>query len=161
MSVIEGDIRFTLFENLGYADITLAENGRDLEADAGFETAILILLFTNLRVIDEELLPGEYTDRSGWWGHEFLDFPMGSKLWLLQRSKNNKEVLVLAKQYAEEALQHLIDEGIASEIVVNVSIVGTNTLSFNISCYKQSILEPERFTYKYYFNWVSQVLRRG
>ena len=81
---------------LGAGDICVV--GADLQAEAGLDTAILISLFTDARVRDEELPPG-HTWRRGWWGDDVEDEPdsTGSKLWTLRRSKATLEVLVQAR----------------------------------------------------------------
>lgn len=57
----------------------------------------------------------------GWWFDAFRpdNFKSGSKLWALNWARVNPETLMLAKQWAEEALQYLIQWGIASSIAVD------------------------------------------
>ena len=52
-----------------------------------------------------------------WWA----DKSIGSQLHLLQREKDLARVALLAKQYAEEALQPIVDDGRADEITVSTS----------------------------------------
>lgn len=52
-----------------------------------------------------------------WWA----DATIGSQLHLLQREKDLERVALLAKQYAEESLQPIIDDGRADEITVSTS----------------------------------------
>ncbi|AMO79710.1 phage GP46 family protein [Obesumbacterium proteus] len=52
-----------------------------------------------------------------WWANPKL----GSKLHLLQREKDVSRVRVLAKQYAEEALAPLVNDGRATSITVTAS----------------------------------------
>ena len=54
----------------------------------------------------------------GTWG---ADKTIGSQLHLLQREKDLARVALLAKQYAEEALQPIVDDGRADEITVSTS----------------------------------------
>lgn len=54
------------------------------------------------------------TPLGSWWA----DPSLGSKLHLLQREKDKSRVRLLARQYAEQALQPLLDDGRASSIVV-------------------------------------------
>jgi phage gp46-like protein len=60
-------------------------------------------------------------DVGGWFQETYSDIPQGSKLHTLQGRKIDTELISLAKQYAEEALQWFIDDGIASEVDVAVS----------------------------------------
>lgn len=54
------------------------------------------------------------TPLGSWW----VDGRVGSLLHLIQREKDLKRVGLLAQQYAEEALQPLIEDGRASRITV-------------------------------------------
>ena len=93
--------------------------GADLQAEAGLDTAILISLFTDARVREDELPPG-HTWRRGWWGDGVEDEPdiTGSKLWVLRREKATQEVLVRARGYIREALAWMLRDGVA--VAVNV-----------------------------------------
>lgn len=67
----------------------------DLEGDEGLETAVVISLFTDQRVSDDEL-PVEETSKRGWWADALSEIDqdkIGSKLWLLDRSKRTAETL--------------------------------------------------------------------
>lgn len=66
---------------------------------------------------DDELAPGD-EDRRGWWCDAFNDRPIGSRLWLLEHRSVNDEAARLAKDYAEEALAWMVEEGLCSEVVV-------------------------------------------
>ena len=57
-------------------------------------------------------------------GSWFGDLTLGSKLYLLQRTKDLPRIEVQAQQYAEAALQPLIDSGRASSIQVTASRQG-------------------------------------
>ena len=93
--------------------------GADLEAEDGLETAVIVSLFTDARVRPDEL-PEGLTWRRGFWGTAVDDEPrqFGSKLWLLSREKATQATLVRARQYCIDALQWLIQDGVA--VAVNV-----------------------------------------
>ncbi|PJG83954.1 phage GP46 family protein [Caviibacterium pharyngocola] len=55
------------------------------------------------------------TPLGSWWA----DGRVGSLLHTIQREKDLERVAQLAEQYAEEALQPLLDDGRAKDIVVN------------------------------------------
>jgi len=57
----------------------------------------------------------------GWYGSSYADGEYGSKLWLLEHEKKTDGTLKIAKQYVEESLQWIINDGIASEINVSTS----------------------------------------
>lgn len=108
----------------GCFDIRLKDG--DLERDEGLETAVAISLFTNRRVGDEEL-PDLATSKEGWWGDTFPEVDLdriGSRLWTLDREKRVIETLRKAEDYAREALNWLLEDGVASSIEVEASFVG-------------------------------------
>ena len=119
----------------------------DLGSDAGLETAIIISIFSDRRADDEDELPDvDSSDRRGWWGDLTFDLTdtgrdkIGSRLWLLERSKTSPEVLARAEQYIEEALQWLIEDGVAAKVEVEVErqgIVGSDILAFSVKIYRK------------------------
>ncbi len=113
-------------------DLSLA--GGDLAQDEGLETSVLISLFTDRRANDEDPLPGG-DDRRGWWGDAFGDIDgdrVGSRLWLLSREKQTQTALNRAKEYAEEALRWLIEDGIARSVTVSAQIVSSGVLGLEV-----------------------------
>ncbi len=88
-------------------------------------TAVFISLFSRRRADDDDTLPEPHSNREGWWGDglgprdEAGDL-IGSRLWLLNRSKASQSTLNLAKSYALEAVQWLVDDGIAAAVDVSV-----------------------------------------
>lgn len=101
----------------------------DLKYDQGIGTATLISLFTDRRALDDDVLPDPNSnDKRGWWADlvnpEVEDDQIGSKLWLLERSKTTPDILVRAKQYSEESLSWFVEDGIASNVSVEVERQG-------------------------------------
>lgn len=87
--------------------------------------AVMISLFTWRRGQKGDTAPGE--TRWGWWGDSYADVPesrIGSRLWLLAREKITPEVVRRARDYAVEALQWLIDDGVASDVTVKSERAG-------------------------------------
>ena len=158
---LEGDIRFVHSAFNGFADILLADSGRDVEADKGLETAVLISLFTDARENDEKLLPGNADYKGGWWATETLPSEYGSRLWLLRRSKNINEVTALAEQYVREALNWMILNEVAASIEVTATIAGSKILLLEIQIFRPEITDSNEYTYRYFFNWENQSVRRG
>ena len=110
------DVRLVWQAGLGIGDLRV--EGVDLERDDGLETAVLVSMFTDRRVSAEELPRGE-SDRRGWWGDVLADVDgdeIGSKIWLLERSKQSNEALVFAEEYTREALAWMIEDGIAVSV---------------------------------------------
>lgn len=115
-------------------DLTLAgQPGEvDLEGDDGLLTAIIISLFTDRRANPDDPLPDERvgvsSDLRGYWGDTIAEIdrqnPLGSRLWLLSREKEMPVVVARAQQYAEEAVQWIVREGLAQEVRVQASHAG-------------------------------------
>ena len=81
---------------------------------AALTRAVLISLFSWRRAADDDALDDE--ERYGWWGDTFptvADDRIGSRLWQLRRVKLTRQTQMDAEFYAREALQCLIDDGLA------------------------------------------------
>lgn len=76
-----------------------------------------------------------------WWENSEL----GSKLHLLQREKDVSRVRVLAKQYAEEALAPLVDDGRAASVTVTVSQGNPGWLLLLVDVVTASSPKPQTF----------------
>ncbi len=142
-------------------DVILTDDFKDAVQDMTLDTAILLSLFTNRRAGDEDELP-QQGDKQGWLGTEILDnlYPeeliLGSKLWLLQRSKIKPDTLSKAKEYAEECLQWLITFNVAERVDVIVSRVNMEMVSIQIDIYRP---DDDQLSYRYYYNWEQQVMQ--
>lgn len=82
--------------------------------------ATLISLFSWRKSNDDDGV--NIPNRQGWWGDTFASETndrIGSRLWLLRREKLTDDVVARAREYAEESLQWMIDDALAS--VINVS----------------------------------------
>ena len=119
------DLALVWDETRGDADLVMIDS--DIASDAGLETAILLSLFTDRRAQPDDVPPsGDPNDRRGWWADQFADVEgdlIGSRLWLLDRAKATNETALRAREYALEALQWLIDDGVAASIDVATSII--------------------------------------
>lgn len=117
------DIALVWNNDLKAADIAIS--GGQLVTDDGLRTAILISLFTDARANDDDPLPEPGADRRGWWGNAFpanddLSDELGSKWWLLARSKATADVLRRAEESARGALQWIVAAQIAAAVSVQV-----------------------------------------
>lgn len=119
-----------------YLDIKIGET--DIEADEGLETAVLLSLFTDQRVTVEEL-PTFETDQRGWWGDllsDITDDKIGSKLWTLKREKTTTETLQRFIDFTREALQWMIDDGVADDVLVDAEYIRRGFIKVTIEISK-------------------------
>ncbi|AOM40484.1 phage GP46 family protein [Xenorhabdus hominickii] len=123
------------------SDITSAWDVKNIHADwlAGqgdlvtgndLQTAIIISLFTDRQARADDDIDG--TDRRGWWGDNGADYPIGSRLWLLHRQKLTPAVALAAEDYAREALQWMLDDGVADAVDIGTQIVWPHRLNMII-----------------------------
>lgn len=92
--------------------------------------AIIISLFTWRRAEPADKLPGD--QRFGWWGDSVPTVGndrIGSRLWLLSRSNVTAETMLQAKEYGEEALAWLIEDGVATAVEVQAERQGLNRMA--------------------------------
>lgn len=124
-----GDIRTVLYRSLEPGMPPAFDwrlSGAQLEGDDGLETAIVLSLFTDRRAADDDALPDGTDDRRGWWADAYPDVDgdaIGSRLWLLFREKETQAVVQRAREYTEEALAWLLEDGVASRVVVETGWV--------------------------------------
>lgn len=104
----------------------------DLQSGNDLATAVIISLFTDRVAEASDKLPDRTDDRRGWWGDSMADVPIGSRLWLLDRSKLTPAVAVAAKGYAEESLAWLVTDGAAATVRVEATIVRPSSLRLNV-----------------------------
>ena len=107
--------------NVGTADLVIEND--DIASEKGLSTAVILSLFTDRRAEPDDFLPGDDDDRRGWWADELLapdGDPIGSRLWLLDRSVELAEVALRAEEYAREALAWMLPDRVAGRIDVSV-----------------------------------------
>lgn len=133
-------------DNNGRFDIAL--DGPDLKSDKGLRTAVLISLFTDSRARDDDELPGNDGDRRGHWADTYSTNSQGSRLWLLERAKENQDTLDNAKDYAAEALEWLIEDGIAQTVKVTTDWFAKGKIGIYIT-----IIKGDSTTWQDTFNY--------
>jgi len=124
-------------------------SGGALASGDDLATAVLISLFTDRLANPDDVPPDGGTDRRGWWGDEGEDVPIGSRLWLLDRSRLDAKVANLAQIYMQEALQWIIDDQVAAGVKVATTIGGKSTLYSVVR-----ITRTDGTTTDLKFNWV-------
>jgi phage gp46-like protein len=141
------------FQNgiIGPADIRM--DGANPLRDDGLYNAILIALLTDRRANDGDVLPHPNDPRGGHFSDVLTNSKIGSRLWLLSRSRLDETTLRLAKQYAEEALNdQIIEPGMAADIDVQV-VARSGRVFFEIT-----LTKPDDTTAKYSAQWRSMGL---
>lgn len=125
--------------SLNYGSLAISLDGEVISAldpqVSDLVRAVIISLFTWRRAN-----PDDNADQlNGWWGDTFaevLNDRIGSRLWLLMRAKITGQTLLLAKEYASEALQWLLDDGVASRVDVTVERFGIDGVAIGCAIYR-------------------------
>jgi phage gp46-like protein len=122
---MSNDIALIWNQALLRADIGMSKG--DIATDPGLQTAVTVSLLS-----DREALPGDKIPDGGgprgWWGDAYLGFKLGSRLWLLKRTTLTQVVLNAAQDYALEALQWMIDDGVADSVSCVATQAGVNAM---------------------------------
>lgn len=132
----------------------------DLVSDEGLETAVMISLFSDKRVSEEEL-PTGITDRAGWWGDMFAEPATdrtGSKIWtVLNRGKATDENIALLETEVYDSLKWMVEDGVAESVIAFAELDDDGIVQFGADILKPGEAESNRFG----FLWDGQELRRG
>ena len=80
----------------------------------------------------DDVIPDGSGDPRGWWADD-PEHRIGSRLWLLTRSKRTQETLLRAQDYAQEALQWMLDDGVVAKWDVLVEWTAQNTLGVQVT----------------------------
>lgn len=120
------DVALIQDENGDY-DIEVDATTGDFVGVTGFQTALVISIFAERRADASEVSQPE--KRRGWLGNlsgpfAAEGFEIGSKVWLLDQSRNTQGQLNKAIGYVKDALQWFIDEGIVQGIRVSGDMTG-------------------------------------
>lgn len=120
--------------DLGHGDWALA--GAVLQAGNDLETAILISLFTDREANPDDVIPDGTNDPRGWIGDDGQDVKIGSRLWLLDRAKQDLATLQRANDYIVEALQWLVDDGVVSRFDITTEWTRASMLGAKVVAFK-------------------------
>lgn len=142
------DIALTFDATAARADWTIA--GGLLATGGDLQTAVLISLFTD-KLLPSDLEPTDgSTDRRGWWGDTYRDGQIGSLLWTLERAvkSNAASLLASAQKICLDALQWLVDDGVAATVTVQTEWIDATALGIVIT-----ITEPSGLTSSFRYAW--------
>lgn len=130
----------------------------DLLADNGLENAVLISLFTN-RYVPSEDLPPNVESNEGWWADGIsdpADDRIGSRLWVFDRvGKINTDTRNGMVDACEEALEWMIEDGIAKSVSVSGEVVFGERIDLSIE-----IVRPDAANNFFQFVWDGQEMKR-
>jgi phage gp46-like protein len=118
----------------------LVRDGGNIQTEDLLNSVVMTSLFTRRRALPTDVLPDPADTREGWWADPYADVEgdlIGSRLWLLRRSKATQAVVNQAETYAKEALQWLVDDGVAETVTVEVEAQG-EVLAFRVTIEKPS-----------------------
>lgn len=109
--------------------------GADLQSGDDLATAVVISLFTDRVAQADDVIPDGSGDPRGWQGDDPAA-PIGSRLWLIFRSKRTQQTLTDAQSYAKEALQWMVDDGVIANFDVYVEWQSPSTLAMRVTLFK-------------------------
>ncbi len=132
---MSGALRY-LYDNVARRG-DLQRDGGNFLTDDGLETAVHISLLTNRRADPGDVIPGG-SDPMGWWGDVDEDdgYFIGSKLWLLSGAKLTPSNLRIAAVYSRDALQWMVDDGVADLIETVAERLADGVLGFQVRIHR-------------------------
>lgn len=113
-----------------------AVSGGQLQDGDDLATAVLLSLFTDRVAASDDVIADGSGDPRGWWGDTGQAYPVGSRLWMLERAKQTQETAARAKDYIAEALRWLVDDGVVGRFDLTVEWVGPGRLGARVVAHK-------------------------
>jgi phage gp46-like protein len=118
-------------------DWALNAAGNDLAKGPSLYAAAYISTFTDRLAAPDDIIPDGTTNRRGHWTDTGSDYLIGSRMWLLDRSKHTKAVLLKARDYLIEAYQWMIDDGLIAKVDVVTEWTRPNMLGAAVTFYQR------------------------
>lgn len=127
----------------GLYDIKVDEDRQDFQSAEGFESAIPVSLFTDSRAPSVQVQ--EAKDRRGWVGNILfadIERELGGLLWILEQSRITEDTLNLAKTFAEDSLNWMVEDGLARNVSATVLQDGNRSIKIftNITTIDNTVL---------------------
>lgn len=135
-------------------DFDIDFDGEDVSMSDSLQNAVILSLAIWNR---SEIASGVAATRNvqgGWWADALNELPLGSKLYTVFRERLDESSLEKAKGMVKDALQWLIDDGVAKDVSVSASIAGRTSAEFVISVSKPDGDDEE---FKWKTNWEASV----
>lgn len=120
-------------------ELWLTVNGRRVSASSQLDMltrAVVISLFSWRRADPDD----NASVPMGWWGDTWPDVQndrTGSKLWLYRRSKLTNQLVNRIRICVRDALQWLVDDGVASRVDLDIRRTGINELATTITIWRR------------------------
>ena len=98
--------------------------------------AVVISLFTWRRAEPDD----NAENPMGWWGDTWPTVQndrIGSRLYLLRRSKLTNQTPIKAREYIRQALQWLTDDDVAARVDIDVQRTGIDVLSAGVTVWQR------------------------
>jgi phage gp46-like protein len=146
-----GDIEILWDNTQGIGDWGLALG--DVLTGQDLETACLTSLFSDALATPDFVPTDGTTDRRGWWADTYLDTPLGSNLWQFDRTMTQRATLGIARNYALAALQWLVDDGVAAQVLCNTTWLSPTMMGIAIA-----LIKPDGTQTRFMFGWAWQDL---
>ena len=148
------DIQLVWDNTTGFAQWVLQDGG--LSTGSDLETSVILSLFTD-KAAPSDYVPvsGDVSfDRRGHFSDTYTGKQRGSWLWLLNRGvfSASTNLVLLARDYCKDALQWLIDDGVAAAINVQVQRSTPTTLAIQIIITEPKTFRKTAFQYSYVWN---------
>lgn len=139
------DILLKYHQKEGFFDIETGET--DLSTVDGLETTVVVLLFTDARAAPEEVRAVD--KRRGWVGNILRSRELGGMLWLVSQAKNTREIRNRIINWAENSLQPLVDENLATSVVATADVQGVRGILLSI---RIEVIEGETRDFEFWLN---------
>ena len=95
-------------------------DGNDLQTGGSLEGLVILSIGSDRRKAGSAFKKELQDD--GWWGEStFEGDRWGSLLYTVFNNKNDSNVLLLAKQYVEDSLKWLVEDGVVGSVSADVS----------------------------------------
>ena len=132
----------------GIYDISFTDG--DFTLDDGLETSFLMTCYCQRRNDEIE----DPRSRGGWAGNQLNEdgFEQGSLVWTLFQARADEDTVNLAQNYLEDAFQWYLDQGIAKELNIEISLDNEKMLA-KIDITRN---DDKKFTL-YYDLWINTV----
>lgn len=127
----------------------IAKKGGDFDTVDGFETAILVSLFTNARRDESDI--SNPLNRGGWignWRTAKRPRELGGLCWTVEHERLTREVLNIARENAKNALAWMIDDGLCRNVEVMTEPQNQSKIQYNIA-----ITSRDGIKYDYIYLW--------